>query len=718
MGQSRYRAATVAAFGVLVFLGVAGSPGAAGAAEPDEVARDADEPTDDRSVEGGTIFVRGVAEEIPTSNTIVSKFPVELRRTPASVAVVGSDELEERGARVLGEALQGVSGVNVQSQNGVVDFFLVRGFDSVSSSLILVDGAREPESSFYQMYNVDRVEVLKGPSAFVYGGSPLASSVNIVRHQPRAGSLLDLRLEGGSYSTFEGTVDANVSTEDGAVAFRVGGLWRESDGYRDGRTIDDLAVNPSLSWRIGERSLLNVSYERVELDRQPDSGLPLVGGEVADVPSTRSYQSPFDLSEQTADRFQVDFESHLSDNLVLRDKIYYRKLDWLSRATVPNGVFPFPGGDLQVARTLLELDDTQAFTGNQLELLWRASTGRVSHNLLFGLELSRLEDDLGFDVFLLPTIGLDNPVETAVEPLFPIPGQARSADTETTIVAPYVIDQIGLSERWDLFLGLRWDVVNFDDAVSGVSRDDDQLSPMVGLVFSPTENLSVWANSSRAFAAPSTFAVSEAQVPEESEQFEVGLRSSLADGRVDASLALFRIERRNIAIPDGTGLVSQVGDQRSSGLEIEVRARPSADWRIDFNYAYTDAELTEFRDLVFSQAPPFFAVLDRSGNAPPFAPEHLADARVSRRLPAGFELSLGARFLGAQSIDEDNAFQLDDELLLDLAGSWSRGVWGLDLRLENLTDEEWYTRGFDQWSVIPAPGFTVRSAIRYSLSGS
>ena len=129
---------------------------------------------------------RGGRRSIPTSNTIAAKLPLALQETPASVSVVTAELIEQQSGLVLGDALENVSGLNVQTGNGVFDFFVVRGIDSVSGGMILLDGTREPESSFYQLYNVDRVEVLKGPSSFVYGGSSLAGTVNLVRRQPVA----------------------------------------------------------------------------------------------------------------------------------------------------------------------------------------------------------------------------------------------------------------------------------------------------------------------------------------------------------------------------------------------------------------------------------------------------------------------------------------------------------------------------------------------------
>jgi catecholate siderophore receptor len=670
-----------------------------------------------------TVVVEDALPYVPTSSTIAAKLPLPLRLTPASVSVVGAPMLDEQHATVLGDALLNVSGVNVQTGNGVFDFFVVRGFDSVSSSLILTDGAPEPESSFYHLYNVERAEVLKGPGAFLYGGSPLAATVNLVRKQPLPARFVRLAAGAGSFGTAETTADANLGSADGRHGLRVNALWRSSDGYRDRTDFDDAAVNPTYTWRPDDRTALNVSYERIDNQYSTDVGLPLVfsfEGEpsVAEVPRTRSYQSPFDTSEQTVDRFQADYEIRIGERLAVRDKLYWRRFDWLSRGTTLNGVFPGATGELEVARTLLLLDDAQRFVGNQLEATIELGGGGVTHHLLAGLEVALLEDDFTFDVALLPGIGLDHPAETApgsIDQLFRLPGQGRAADAESRVAAPYLIDQIGIGERFGLLLGARFDRIDFEDRESGIDRTDQEVSPLVGLVWAPRDDLSVYANAGSAFAPPSTFALAPDQVPEESRQAELGVKQSFLDGRVAATAALYRLDRDNVAIPDATGIQRQTGDQRSQGLELEVAAVPRPGLRVFVAYAYTDSELTTFRELVANPFTGGFVVLDHSGNRPAFVPEQVADLWVSQRLAAGFGVAGGARWVGEQFIDEDNQFAIDGYLTLRGAVTWARGPWRLSLNLDNLTDEDYLTRGFGGTSVIPAAGFETFGRVEYTF---
>ena len=667
------------------------------------------------------LFVEGSLPEVPDSNTIVTKLPLPLLLTPASVGVVAAPLLEEQGSVVLGDALRNISGLNVQTQNGVADYFLVRGFDSVANGLVLTDGAAEPEISFYQLYNIERVEVLKGPGGFLYGGNPIAGTVNMVRKQPAPGRFVDLGLSGGSYGTAGGTLDWNAGG-DGPFAFRLNGLWQDSDGYRDDKPSEVRGINPAFSWRTGDRSALNLNLEFLDTSFSPDAGIPLVptfgpgfqvtGFEIADVPRERSYQSPFDRSEQETRRAQIDYETEISDRLSLRNKTFYRRLDWLSDGTIFNGVQPgFSPGQDSVLRTLILLDDTQEFFGNQFEAVYTVDTGGIGHSLLAGVEVGRFDDRFTLDFSPLPAINLDDPVETA-QGLFRIPNQA--ADASSQVIAPYVIDRISFSDRFQVIAGARWDSIDYEDEVTRTDRDFSKVSPILGLVFSPTPSLSFYANAGQSFAPPSSRVVGERR-PEEGQQVELGTKAELLGGRLQATFALYELERENVAIPDLTGFIQQTGTQRARGAELELAAEPLRGLRTLFSYAWNDSELTRFSEIVRTGfGPNDFVVLDRSGNASAFAPEHIANLWVSKKL-GKLGLSAGGRYLSEQFIAEDNAFELDPSFEVNASLSYDFAGWGLNLHLRNLTDEEIFTRGFGNTSVIPAPGFSIYGGFEYRL---
>jgi outer membrane receptor protein involved in Fe transport len=662
---------------------------------------------------------------VPTSNTIATKLPQELRLTPANVGSVTSVLLREQAAFDLSDALHNVSSVNVQANGGVHDFFLLRGFDSLSGGLILTDGAVEPEATHYPMYNVEGVEVLKGPAGFLYGSDPLAGVVNLVRKQPLASDSLEVTGQFGSFATGQAAVDWNLANDSGGQRFRLNSLYFDSDGYRDQTDRRLWAINPGYAVRLDDKSTLNFNLEYADAEYSPDSGLPLLNGAIPEVPRRRSYQAPFDFSDQEIKRFQVDYETKLSNVVTLRDKVYVRDVDWTTRGTQFGGVVPDGGGSFDVIRFQTTLDDNQTFYGNQLEALVRADTGSVHHGLLAGIEVKHLSDDFDIGVVPpddpsqpfpgLPSIDLFDPVETAVE-LQPFPFLA--GDSTSTVIAPYVVDQLEFSPAWRVSVGARYDRISRHDnrtatnppAAESIDRDDGKVSPMLGVVWAPKDDLSIYGNASESFA-PAGVRVFGDLEPEESRGYEAGIKKSFRDDAIKTTLALYQIDRDNVAIPDDNGVTQQAGDQQSRGVEIDFAAEPRPRLRTFLSYAYTDAELVRFAERTIvgfdGTGQPIFGTVDRSGNTPAFVPEHLASLWISQGFASGFNVAGGLRYVSDQFIAEDNVTQIDGALVVDATVSYDFKHCRLSLFLKNLTDEEYEVRGFGSTSVIPADAFSA-----------
>ncbi len=657
------------------------------------------------------VEVEGEMPALPPAAVTTFKIPTAVQLTPASVSVVPRALFESQDAFVLGDALRNASGVSVATGFGVFDFFTIRGFDSLSSALVLTDGAFEPESTFYPLYNVRQVEVVKGPAAFLYGANPLSGAVNLVRKQPGSGRSGAASLSYGSFSTVEAMADGNIASAGGRLALRVNAMARDSGGYRDGRDSRMLAVNPAVSWRPGADTRVVLNLEAVRNRLRPDVGLPIVGDDVANVPRTRSYQTPLDRSDQDIARVRLDAEHVVSDAFRLRGKIYYTGFDWLSDGTLLVGVFPNPRTqDLIVARTLLMLDDRQTALGTQLEAAWSGRAGGVAHEALFGVELARLGDRFTLDVGLPPSIALEDPVESTVAPVAILPGASADGDARSLVAAPYVVDRLRLGDRVQAVVGARFDALDYDEPRMGSSRHDNQLSPMAGLTFTPRPSWSAYVQAGSSFAPPSSLVVGERK-PERSRQVEAGLKTQWLGGRAFATLAAYHLERNDIAIPDATGVTRQNGDQRSRGIEVELSGEAAPSWFLSASYALTAARLTRFAEVVSNPADPTqFAVLDWSGNVPAFAPRHIFNFWTVKRVRA-LRLGGGARFVSRQFIAEDNAFAIDSHLVLDAMASYKMKNATLSVNFKNLAGTEYLTRGFGRSAVIPADPFAVYATI-------
>jgi iron complex outermembrane receptor protein len=682
-----------------------------GAQEPPAPKQDEEPPRFEDAVD-----VEAELPALPAASGAATRDPVSVMDVPATISVVPRRLLDQQEVFILNEALRNASGVNTGTGFGVFDFFVVRGFDSLSSGVVLTDGVPEPEATFYPLYNVRQVEVVKGPAAFLYGGGPLAGAVHIVRKQPQPKRFADLALVYGRFDTFAGTLDANAASADASLAFRLNGAYQGTDHYRDLPRGSIGALNPALAWRPdpGTRVLLNFEYARSEWP--PDTGIPFAGStgpELVPVPRTRSYQSPLDGSQQDVLRFRIDGERQLGERVTLRNRLYFTQLEWDSAGTLVSGVFDVPGGRPLVARTLTRLDDRQRLLGDQLELRAGFATGGIDHQLLAGVELVRLTDRFAQEVGLLPPLDLLSPSEGAPPPVLPLPQFGARGDARSHVVAPYVIDRLRASKRLQVFLGGRLDALDYDEPRSQTQRSDTRLSPLLGLVYSPQARLALHASWGRAFAAPSSL-VTGPREPERSRQLEAGAKLEFLDGRAFAGLAVYQLERDNIAVPDRIGFLRQNGDQRSRGLELDLSSEIAKDWLTYAHYAFTDAKLLRFSELVALQ-PPAFTVLDRSGHDTPFAPRHLFGVWTSYALGHGFGVSAGLRASSDQFIAEDNRFRIGGYATLEAGVSYEAKPARFSMNFKNLTGTEYETRGFGAVSAIPARPFEIVCRVEFRV---
>ena len=654
-----------------------------------------------------TIYVQATADDIAVDASVATKLPVPLERTPFSVGVVTSGVIEEQDARTLGEAVLNVSGVSVQPQTGVHDIVLFRGLDTLNSGLVLVDGAPEPEASYYQLYNVRRVEVLKGPAGFLYGANPLGGAINLVRSHADRPWVHRHRAALGSFDTLRYEVDVNTRGSERGAAFRFNGLYTESEGYRDRQASDVVALNPTVTWWLGEESTLRLNGEWLGSDSTPDSGLPVVDGEALDVPRRRSYGSPLDFSEQDILRLRADWEGPVGGGWRLREKLYLNRLDWQTAGTLSFGVVPLPPTFAPaVLRALTSLDDEQDFLGNQLE----ATRSGDRHTLLLGLELQDKDDEFTIAPALLAPIDVANPVELPVPPI-PLPDFAEVGDASIRLASPYLLERFTIGTRLELFLGARLDVLDFEDPTKNRDLEDERLSPSLGVLYAAGP-VSLYGSYSEGFSPPSTRTVGDLE-PEEASQVELGVKFQLADGRVTGSAAVYDLERDNLAIFDDSGFTAQIGSQEAQGFEVDLVASPIEGLRVQAAYGYTDSELVRFNERV-DLFPAGFVLLDRSGNRPAFAPEHVLNVWVNRQLRSGLGFGVGGRYVAEQFIAEANEVAIDSSTVFDAMASYAFRRVRLSVHAKNFTDEEYYRRGFGTSSVIPADGrsYTLGVEIR------
>jgi TonB-dependent siderophore receptor len=680
---------------------------------------------------GDTLFVYAEKDaKIAKYNSIIAKSSIPSFRTPFGIGVITSAIIQSQNGVTLGDALNHVSGVNPQAGLGIYDYFIIRGFNSLDNSLILYDDIIEPEATIYNLYNIDRVEVLKGPGAFLYGGSPLSGTINLVRKQPVFRNFATFSGSAGSFQTYRGNVDAGFAKPEIGFASRINGVWQQSDLYRKNKNNEVYAINPAFTWQINNSSQVSVNIEYFETNSKPDAGLPLIfnfntdftGGmlnEIPDVPRDFSYQTPFDESNQRLIRTQVKFVKKINSNLSLKNNFYYTDLDWFSKGTILNGAFPIPlpNSSLTIFRSFQKLDYHQKFIGNQLEVHYSIGPSAYRHKIVAGMEINRLNDLFSIDIIpQIPIIDLLNPVETFQETSMSF-SPYQIGDAKNTVIAPYILDVVSFWQKLNLFFGSRYDYITFKDDLDNTDQEFKKLSPMLGFNYTILSSLALYGNLGKSFAPPSSRVVGNLEA-EESNQVEMGLKKNWLDGKIRTTVSAFQLKKENIAIPDRNGISKQIGSQESKGIEIEFSGQMTEKCASIFSYAYTDAKLTEFSELVNigvdELGKPILRYFDYSNNASAFAPKHIVNFWHTREIGSHFGFGAGFRYVSDQFIYEDNVFKIDDYFTIDANLFYKLGNMRWFLNFKNITDAKYEMRGFGAASVIPAPPFAIYGGFEIS----
>ncbi len=657
-------------------------------------------------------------------NGVALNMPIENRVVPVSVEVITSALADLQHNLTLSEAVQNVAGVHRQSGHGVHDYFIIRGFNSLDNGLVLTNGTPEPEATTHDLYDIEQVELLKGPAAFLYGGYPLAAGVNLAYKRPRLQRFLTAATGYGSFQTLRHTLDGGWANTSGTVAMRLNGLSQQSDGYRNDTSSNIYALHPSLLWQPNKNRRVNLDFEYVHNSYSPDTGLPLLYNpqsrqleQLPDIDRRTSFQSAQDHSRQDIYRFKGDFVQEAVAGGRMRWTVFHTDQEWNSQGTLVNGAYPTPMGTYMVSRTLPILHDRQNVSGLHWQWHRRLKTAALSHQLVMALDYTHWTDEYRYDVIpQLAPLDLNQPAEPGGA--LPTASPYLKGHAVTDIVAPYVMNLMTLARKLNFMVGGRFDYLQSEDSERKLENTYKPFSPILGVLWDINGRQSLYAHYGRAFAPPSTLNTTSLQ-PEESRQKEIGIKSALFGHTLEANLAVYELDKVNMAIPDQSGITRQNGRQRSRGVEVEMVYQPFSRCFTTLQYAYCRAELVRFNEAVAvgqdQYGQPIMMTFDRSGHDPVFAPAHLAGFWSSYEWPLGFGIGIGARYTGEQYIDEDNVVRLEPYTVVDaqIFLKWKSLTWQLNVK--NITDAEYWLRGNGGFSVTPAAPLAVYSNLEVAL---
>jgi iron complex outermembrane receptor protein len=575
--------------------------------------------------------------------------------------------------------------------------------------------ARNP--SFMQQRHVEQLEVLKGPASVLYGTTGFSGSggtINYVTKQPLSEPFFEISTTAGNYGFLQSSLDlSGPLNTDKTALYRLIAGFRYDDSVIDFNSAGTLAVAPSLSLKLGDRTSLIVEGDvtRLERNNQQPQGQSVLGSLLPNPNGkiSRSFNSAGSVPNNVTLNGRVGYrlEHKFNDNLKLRNTFrytFYRDDD--------RGITFYPVGLEADNRTLNRVGAVGEQYSNyyllDTNLLSKFKTGTIEHQLLAGFSLSRDTSDLGFEFGIAAApVDIFNPVydQTLVA------GDRNfSSFTTKDTLGIYLQNQISLSQNFKLLLGGRFDILSqrTTDRLTNTesSQSDTAFSPRVGIVYQPIQPISLYASYSRSFAPTIGIAASgETFQPERGTQYEIGVKADLTE-RLSATLAFFDLTRSNVttADPINPNFSVQTGKQRSRGVEFDIGGEILPGWNITAGYAYTDAKVTEDNSI---------PVGNKLFNTPKHSFNLWTTYRVQTGSLKGLGFGLGLYYLGDRPLDTANIVELPSFLRTDAAIFYEQEKFRAALNFRNIFGIENYgSYGSSDFVTIGTP-FTVQGTLSW-----
>lgn len=661
-----------------------------------------------------------------------TKTDTDLKDTPQSVTVVTQDVIKDQSIQSISDAVRYVPGVTASQGEGNRDALNFRGA-GVSTGDFYLDGVRDDVQTYRDLYNTDRIEVLRGSNAMIFGRGGSGGVINRVSKEAGWDPVRELSVTYGAYDQKRATIDVGNGIND-VAAFRLNAVYEDADSYRDGVNLERFGITPTLTIKPTDSTKIVLSAEYFKDKRIGDRGMPSIGSGFKNRPYDIGDHSTFfgnarlSPNETETKAFNAMIEHAFDNGITIRNRTryadydkYYQNVFASSSVNSSNNVSI--GG---------YLDDTQRQNlFNQTDITYDLKAGGFEHRLLAGMELGRQDTDNYRAVPTAPaseslgSVNAENPNYIGSPSFNKL---SRNRKSEATITSFYVQDQIILSPKWELVLGLRHDKFAVDytnlptatsNTISKFNSTDNKVSPRAGLIFKPVDNLSLYASYSQTYAPRAGDQITDLSQanaglsPEKFINHEIGAKLDVMP-ELSVTAAIYKLERQNVLIQSPeSGINTLVDGQETHGVELGLTGKLTDKWSIFGGYAYQDGEITKQQGLNSSNS----RIL--KGAELGQTPSHTFSVwnRYDFNETWGAALGVVSRSeMYATTPTASQSTVLPGYTRVDAAiyGKFSKNL-RLQVNLENLTNKEYALSAHNNNNIVPGSPLTGRATLIYNF---
>ena len=678
------------------------------------------------------IIVTGEKEGYVAISSAGLKTDTPLIDTPQTVSVVTREQLDDQALQDIGDILRYTPGASTGQGEGNRDQITIRGQNTTAD--FFVDGIRDDVQYFRPLYNIERVEIHKGPNAMIFGRGGGGGIINRVTKSPIADRQFgEATASVDSFGAYYLGGDLNLPVGDSA-AFRFNGLYEEFNNHRDSYDGRRFAINPTFGAELDDNNRILLSYEYVDDDRAVDRGNPAELRDAGDACSLADPCGPLTGYRDTlfgqpgtnrttlqAHIVKLRVEHDFSDELSFSSTTQYGDYDKLYRNVYPvdavnNDIRLTPVANSVTLDGYVDTTDRENFI-TQGNLLWTGETGALGHSLLLGYEIGQQKSaNTRRDIFFAASsddqivVPLTDPV---VVPAFTFPAFNRSTVSDLKFLSLYVQNQISIGDHFDIIGGVRFD--RFDLDVNDIqnslllSRTDEKFSPRFGAIYKPQENISIYMSYAKSFLPRSgdqflTLDPTNANLaPETFENYEVGVKWDLKSG-LSLTAALFRLDRDDQSILLDNQGNSTLSGSRTEGVEFQLVGKLTDQLQINAGYSYLDGQQRN-TNTVGGQDLRLFQV-----------PEHMISLWTKYDFTEQFAGGIGVTHQSSQFATNDNSVRIPAFTRVDAALYYdvSEQVQ-VQLNVENLFDETYYPSVHNNDNISTGEPLNARLTVKFGF---
>ncbi|WP_041348540.1 TonB-dependent receptor [Niastella koreensis] len=679
----------------------------------------------------------------------VGKIALDPMDLPQALSVIGQGVIREQQALKLSDVIRNVNGVYLTTTRGnVQESFGARGY-SLGSTNLFKNGFRINSGVVPEMSSLEKVEVMKGSTAILYGQVAPGGVVNMVTKQPKFNFGGEISMGVGSYDLYKPAFDIYGPISK-SIAYRVNGTYVKANSFRDQVSSERYYVNPSLLFKLGKRTQIIAEGDYLNDNFTPDFGIgTLDGKKIPNVSRSSFYGTPWQYNKTKQTTTTLTVKHQLSDNWNLNTSFSYQdyKRDYFAVERIQADATGKWG------RPLGRINTNEKFYAGQVNLVGKFNTASLEHNLLAGVDADRtVTTDYnytfpamnGFVSGIYDTINILDNLKYSPRTDVPLVNTIRKRVAPINRMGVYVQDLIKLSDKFNILAGIRFAYVETrgidsfnllnDTKVTGATRYDHAFSPRFGLVYKPVNNTAVFVSYSNSFTNNTGSDIDgKALKPSIIDQYEVGVKNNFLNDRLSANVTLYRIKNNNLAqtapyLKDGTpnnntNYKMMSGQTISDGVEVDLAASPVNGLNITAGYSYNYMRYTKTDTTVGS-----FKTGERLVNNP----GHTANGSIFYTFGAGrlegFKIGttivyLGDRYAGWNTdVTKTNPVTYRDRLIsvngyttIDVSAGYTfRKKISVMAKVSNLTNT-YNVNVHENYSVNPIPPTQFTATVSYKF---